>query len=476
MENDNNNVSYSAPYADEAPKKEKKKKKHIGWKIFFILLLCCLIGFPAYYGGKTLYHEYGPAYQDGGMKGLFNSIINGKDAVVEEPETPEEPVAVATPAPAATPKAAKPVSDELSEEEIFADTVDSMVSITTTVEGYNFFGQRVQGAASGSGFVVTDDGYILTNYHVVSDSTAISVNFYNGDTYDAELVGYDAQNDVAVLKIDATGLQPVALGDSDALKEGQHVVAIGNALGQFSFSITNGIVSGLARDIQVSNSHSMSLIQISCAINSGNSGGALLNMKGEVVGITNAKYGSSGYSNEASVDNIGFAIPINSVEKIFEDIINKGYIEKTYIGISVFTVSEETASALGIDGGVIVGEVTKDAPADKAGLKEDDIIVAANGKNVLNSDDLVEYISTLSAGDEVELSIYRKAKAMDITVTVEAQAQSATPNEDAAAEAAENQPEDFEEYYGKNGKGQNDPYGNYGSNSWMEQFFKYYFG
>ena len=476
MSENENNIN-TAPVFEEEPKKEKKKKKHIGWKIFLILLLCCLIGFPAYYGGPALYNEYSPAYRADGVKGLFNAIVNGKEAEAPAPEVPEaspETVEIPEPAvkaPVEEPKAAVPqtVSDEMNEAEIFESTGDSMVSITTTVEGYNFFGQKVQGEASGSGFVVTDDGYILTNFHVIDGATAISVNFYNGDTYTAKLIGYDENNDVAVLKIEADKkLQPVVLGDSDSLKEGQHVVAIGNALGQFSFSITNGIVSGLARNMQVTQNHSMSLIQISCAINSGNSGGALLNMKGEVVGITNAKYSSSGYSNEASVDNVGFAIPINSVEKIVEDIIEKGYIEKTYIGISVGDIQAETAHQLDIEGGAYVYSVTEGGPADKAGLQEGDIITAVNGKPVLNSDALVEIIGKLKAGEEVDLSVMRKAKAIELTVITEAQQQSATPEEDAAAQAAEAMPTPDAN------KG-NDPYSDYGSNSWMQQFFNYYY-
>ena len=468
-ENNMNNI----PPVEEPIKKEKKKKKHTGWKIFLILLLCCLIGIPAYIGGKAIYDTYSSAYSENGMKGVFNRMVNGQEDVPDEAPVDSavpSPLTIATPAPAEKVPVSSSASGDMDESQIFESTVDSMVSITTTVEGYNFFGQRVKGEASGSGFILTKDGYVLTNYHVVDGSSAISVNLYNGDTYNASLVGYDSSNDVAVLKVDAADLKPVTLGDSDALKEGQHVVAIGNALGRFSFSITNGIISGIGRDVQVSSNHTMSLLQVSCAINSGNSGGALLNMKGEVVGITNAKYGSSGYSSEASVDNVGFAIPINSVEKIVEDIINKGVIEKAYIGISGNTASADVCSTLDIKGGAKVYDVIVGSPAEEAGLQADDIIYAVDGKDVLTFDDLSEYIATLKGGDEVTLSIYRKTKAMDVKLTVGTKEESATPNEDAAAAAPEEgQSSNMPEGYGNYGN-----YGNYGSQDWMQQFFNYY--
>ena len=179
---------------------------------------------------------------------------------------------------------------------------------------------------------------------MINGANSITVTLYDGSKYEAELIGEDASNDIAVLKIEAQNLTPVVLGSSDSLKVGEDVVAIGNPLGELTFSLTKGTVSALNRAITLSSGVTMNLIQTDCAINSGNSGGALFNLYGEVVGITNAKYSSSGYSGQASIDNIGFAIPINSVRDIVTSIIEKGYISKPYIGVSVSNVSAESQS------------------------------------------------------------------------------------------------------------------------------------
>ena len=178
---------------------------------------------------------------------------------------------------------------------------------------YKLLGFQTTAAASGSGFILTDNGYVLTNYHVIEDASSITVTMYDGSSYDAALVGYDESNDIAVLKIEAEGLTPVVLGDSDHLNVGDSVVAIETPWESLPFSLTSGAVSALDREITLSNGVTMDLIQTDCAINSGNSGGALFNLYGEVIGITNAKYSGSGSSSEASIDNIGFAIPINHV-------------------------------------------------------------------------------------------------------------------------------------------------------------------
>ena len=221
-------------------------------------------------------------------------------------------------------------SKVMTAAEVYAANVNSTVGITTSITT-NYWGYQTTSAASGSGFIFTDDGYILTNFHVVEDSSSITVAMYDGKNYDAKLIGYDESNDVAVLKIEAENLVPVVLGNSDNVNVGDSVVAIGNPLGELTFSLTSGAISAKDRDITMSGGNTMRLMQTDCAINSGNSGGALFNMYGEVIGITNAKYSSSSAS-EASIDNIGFAIPINKARSIAESIIEKGYVSKPYIG------------------------------------------------------------------------------------------------------------------------------------------------
>ena len=312
---------------------------------------------------------------------------------------------------------------QLTMPEVYAANVNSTVGITTSITT-NYWGYQTTAAASGSGFILTADGYILTNYHVIENSDSVKVTMYDGTSYDATIVGYDESNDIAVLKIDATGLTPVVLGDSDKLNVGDPVVAIGNPLGELTFSLTSGAVSALNREVTLSSNVTMDLIQTDCAINSGNSGGALFNLYGEVIGITNAKYSSSGSSSEASIDNIGFAIPINSVRSIVESIIKNGYIVKPYIGVSVEDVSSEMTS-YGLPAGAVVRSVTDGAPAAQAGLQANDIITAVDGAEITGSNDLVQIVTAKKAGDTLKLSVYRQGQTLELTVTVAEQKQSA---------------------------------------------------
>ena len=310
--------------------------------------------------------------------------------------------------------------------EVYAANVNSTVGITTSVTT-NFWGFQTTSAASGSGFILTGDGYVLTNYHVIESSNSISVTLYDGKSYDAVLIGYDESSDIAVLKIDAEGLTPVVLGDSDNLNVGDSVVAIGNPLGELTFSLTSGAVSARNREITLSNSVTMNLIQTDCAINSGNSGGALFNLYGEVIGITNAKYSGSG--SGASIDNIGFAIPINHVRGIVESIIENGYVAKPYIGVIVSDVSEETMG-YGLPAGAAVKAVSEDSPAEKAGVRGNDIITAVSGKEISGRTGLSEAVSAASVGDTLTLTVYRQGNTISVDVTVGEQIQSALANED----------------------------------------------
>ena len=318
-------------------------------------------------------------------------------------------------------------SKTLSAAEVYAANVNSTVGIVTSAVTTNFWGQRTTSAAAGSGFLFTDDGYILTNYHVVQGADSVTVSTYDGTKYDAKIIGFDESNDVAVLKIDAEGLTPVVIGNSDQLNVGDSVVAIGNPLGELTFSLTSGTVSALDREVTMSSGISMELIQTDCAINSGNSGGALFNMHGEVVGITNAKYsGSSG--SGASIDNIAFAIPINDVYSIVTSIIEKGYIEKPYIGVSVLDVSDETQK-YGLPKGASVQTVTDDGPAKAAGLQVNDIITKVDDTEITGSSDLVKTIGQCKPGQEITLTVYRQGQTLELTVTVARKVQDSKPEQ-----------------------------------------------
>ena len=354
----------------------------------------------------------------------------------------------------------------MSTAEVYAATVNSTVGIRTSVTT-NYFGYETQAAAAGSGFIITEDGYILTNYHVVEDSNSITVTTYDGSSYDAALIGYDASNDIAVLKIEAEGLSPVIFGDSDELVVGQDVLAIGNPLGELTFSLTRGIVSALNREITLSGNLRMKLIQTDCAINAGNSGGALFNYYGEVVGITNAKYSGSG--RETSVDNIGFAIPVNTVLGIVEQIMTSGQISSPYIGVTVSNVSEDLL-AYGVPAGANINSVTEDSPAAEAGLQERDVITAVDGQSISSFDALSDCIRSHKAGDTLKLSVYRQGETLEISVVVGENVKPALPEPTPTPETPETQP-------GENpGSGEHSNGGQMMPFSDFDEFYKFFFG
>lgn len=317
-----------------------------------------------------------------------------------------------------------PTNEPMTAAQIYAANVNATVGITTSVTT-NFWGYQSTAAASGSGFIISSDGYILTNHHVIESSDSITVTLYSGETHEAKIVGYDESNDIAVLKVEATNLSPVILGDSDKLNIGDDVLAIGNPLGELTFSLTAGKISAKDREVTFSNGMMMNLLQTDCAINSGNSGGALFNFYGEVIGVTNAKY-SGASQGSASIDNIGFAIPLNAIRGIVESIIEKGYVSKPYIGVSVTDTPQEY-QFYGLPQGATVRSVEPESPASKIGLQPGDIITSINGQSITGSKELVRYLRSCTVGQELKLSLYRKGQTMELTVTVGEQTSVATP-------------------------------------------------
>ena len=265
---------------------------------------------------------------------------------------------------------------EMTDAEVYAANVNSVVSINVTgTSGYNFFGQPVQTASAGSGFVLTTDGYIVTNYHVVENAETVKVTMYNGDEYDARYVGGDEDYDIAVIKVEASDLQAVTLGDSERLNVGDHVLAIGNPLGELTFSMSGGMVSSVNRAINVDGTP-FNMIQTDASINHGNSGGPLFNSFGEVVGIVSAKLEST--SSGSSVEGLGFAIPINDVISMIQDIMTNGYVtNKAYLGATVGTLTQSMAQQYSYDisKGAFVYSVEENGPADQAGLQLGDAIM-----------------------------------------------------------------------------------------------------
>ena len=296
----------------------------------------------------------------------------------------------------------------------------SVVVITTEQVVYSqwsWYGQSQVESGAGSGVIISSDGYILTCAHVVSGASNITVTI--GDTdYPATLVGEDATSDIAVLKIDATGLTPATVGNSDSLKVGESVMAVGNPLGELGGTVTSGIVSALNRSVSIQSTSSvntMSLIQMDASVSPGNSGGGLFNMNGELVGVVNAK------SSDSDAEGLGFAIPINDAMKVAQDLLENGYVTgRPYMGITYLAVTDaQTAQQLGVNAyGIYVADVVKGGPADQAGLKVGDRIVSIDGTEVAQKTDLGTIIQNHSAGDTLSITVARDGQMQTISLTL----------------------------------------------------------
>ncbi len=303
-------------------------------------------------------------------------------------------------------------------DQVYAANLGSVVGVNGDVKT-NYWGQVVSNPVAGSGFVITSDGYILTNYHVIDGVDDLKVSFADGTTYDATLVGGEEANDIAVLKIDASGLQTVVVGNSDDMKVGQQVVAIGNPLGELTFTLTAGYVSALDRNITMSDGNTINVMQTDAAINSGNSGGPLFNTYGECIGITNAKYSNNGSTN-ASIEGIGFAIPINDVIDMVSDIIEKGYVTgKPNVGILMEEVSNEAIQRYGIPDGAYISAVLDGSCADKAGIQEGDIITAVDDTAITSADELKEAVKAHKAGEKVNFTLWRNNETLTVAATLD---------------------------------------------------------
>lgn len=394
-----------APGPENNPQPHKKGPGRFTKRAIALVLACAVVGGAAGVGGAAAYR----------------SISQG-DTVVYQGERPTVEVDTV---------ANSNNGQPMTPEQLYAANLASCVGITvnTTV---NIFGQTTTSAASGSGFVLTQDGYIVTNYHVIeeavnNDSVDIEVSFANGDKYSATLVGGEQDNDIAVLKIDATGLQPVTLGDSDQLVVGESVYTIGNPLGELTYSLSDGLVSALDRLITTSGTNpvtnqketiTLNVLQTNCAINPGNSGGPLFDSYGNVVGVVNAKYTET--SSGVSAEGLGFALPINDLKDIIEEIIEYGYVTgKPYLGIQVNVVDEQM-QAYGIPAGAVVEYVADGSCAQKGGLQVNDIITAIDDTAVDSPSALTAALSSnYKAGDTITLTVVRNLEEIKLTITLD---------------------------------------------------------
>ncbi len=415
------------PPQEPAPRKKEKR----GMKIVALLLVCAVLGTACGFGGSALHRS-----------------MSRSSATIHQSD--RAPVTVEV----------KKVDgqQEMDPAEVYASTVNSTVSINTSTTR-NAFGQVTESASSGSGFIITADGYIVTNQHVVSGASKVTVTLYNGEEYEAEIIGGDADYDVAVIKIAGTDLPAVTLGNSADVNVGDWVMAIGNPLGELTFSMSQGSVSSSGRAINVDGTP-FNMLQVDCAINPGNSGGPLMNLYGEVVGIVSAKYSS--YSN-ASVEGLGFAIPISDVQAIITDIIENGEVtDKAYLAITAGTMTAEMAAqySIDLDKGVFVYSVVKGGAGDRAGLRLGDIITEMDGKTIDSMNDLSMAKKGHKAGETVSLTYYRDGEYHETTLTFDEQPETTGEEE---VQSQPQMPEQYEDYYNQMPDG-------------FEDFFEYFFG
>lgn len=387
------NPTFTSEQSVSKPKKAKKKSSLIYGKVAAIALVCALAGGAI--GGSATYLIIGNETST-----ISNSSNTAQSINIDE-------------------------SYNSSVEAIADKVLPSVVGIQATFQATTggFFGQSSVAQSEGSGIVYREDGYIITNYHVVSDaSNGGTINVYlneNRDVaYPATIVGYDASADLAVLKIEATGLTPIEIGDSDAVKVGQVAVAIGNPGGlDFMGSVSQGIVSGLNRTLTTENGVEMNLLQTDAAINPGNSGGALVDGTGKLIGVNSAKLGST--DSSTSFEGMGFAIPVNDVVEICDRLIANEGKKKAYMGVSIDTrYTADVLEQMGYPAGVVVSSVTEDSPAEAAGLRQQDIIVSMDGVALTSYDILSSEISKHDVGDTVILEIYRLGSTTEISLTL----------------------------------------------------------
>ena len=421
-------------YSPYAAREQEPKKKHTAVKMTALILVVALV---ASIGGSLLTTAIG-------------SITGRREEETPEPaevaaaeeETPAfERVEHELPARLNTNDTGK----SLTTVQVYELTVNSVVGSNTEITT-NAFGQEAVAASSGSGFILSEDGYIITNAHVVDGATTIEVALFNGDCFPAELVAADSSYDIAVLKIEGKGMPAVSVGDSDTLKVGEEVVAIGNPLGELTFTMTNGILSALDREINI-DGNPQSMLQTNAAINSGNSGGPLFDMDGNVIGVTSAKYSGSTMTG-TSIEGLGFAIPINDALKVAYDLVEYGFVKgQAYLGVTVRTLDSDTAAYYSLPVGPRVEALVTGSCADKAGVQVGDIIIKVDGEDVENNAGLQSMMKKRKAGETITLTVFRMGAELELTVTLDEKPSQEVLDAQIAEYEQQQEQESQEEYY-----------------------------
>ncbi len=413
---------YQAPQ----PQPEKKKKGTVGKfvRAVCLVLVCLIASAGATYGVM----QYTLKNFVADNQSVFSGNSNREDGAASPTGLlPEDAGNSAPESSPGAPVVVRPSGAEMSAEEIYAMAVNQVVGVNSESKT-NVFGAPTTGAVSGSGFIISSDGYIVTNYHVVSYAAeqgfSLTVMTRDGKSYPAQIIGSEPDNDLAVIKIDASGLNAVKIGSNDNMKVGEEVYAIGNPLGELNYTMTSGIVSALDRIIRVDESTSINMFQFDAAVNQGNSGGPVYNSRGEVIGIVAAKYASTG------VEGLGFAIPIDDAREIVEQLMTTGHVSgKPYMGISVRTVTQRDAEYYNLVVGAYVVTVERGSCAEKAGLKIGDIIIKIGDTDVTSSDTLKLALRGFKAGDTTTVVVKREGQDLSLEITFDEVGITATASE-----------------------------------------------
>ena len=403
------------------------------WLFYVAIILVCL-----FTGGILTAYVVMPAIESGGTireiaagldddeTPLFEQQADTEqadaDTVDAESEDTESPSAQTTDVPEIGGTAPQIDVTDQPIVQIAEQVSPAVVGVTVSIDGV-VMGQGIDSEEMGygTGFIISANGYIATNNHVVDGSDDITVTLYDGTEYAANIVGTDVTTDIAVIKIDAEGLTMAALGDSDALKVGETVVAIGNPLGlELAGSVTSGIVSALGREIS-SGGFSQEYIQTDAAINPGNSGGPLVNLSGEVIGINTLKSYLAGYDDygqSISTEGIGFAIPMSDALPIIQQLMTQGSVERPGIGISCLVDVTNYYNPASAPDGVTIADVTSGGPADKAGIESADIVTSADGQDVTTVEELTDVIKSHSVGETMTVTIWRDGQVIEKTIKI----------------------------------------------------------
>ena len=417
----------AAPETPQQPLEQAKEEirrsgKHTGLKIAALLAAVAIV---AGVGGSALTK----AIDAIGQKNLAEQEKNASvGAMAEQPVEQEQPAEQPAQSSAAYQLERTPLPESLKSNEgdksltpaqVYKMNIGAVCGISTQVTA-TVWGQETTGECAGSGFVLTADGYIVTNNHVVADANegSIVVQFYSGEEYPAAVIGTDSMNDVALLKIEAEGLQTVTVGDSDEIEVGETVEAIGNPLGELTFTMTAGYISALDREIDTDGTP-INMLQTDAAINSGNSGGPLFDMNGNIIGVTTAKV-SGTTETGVSIEGLGFAIPINDVLRVVYDLQQYGRVRgRAYLGVTLQNLDAQVAEIYSLPSGPQVVTVTEGSCSEKAGLQPHDIILEFDGREINTYSDLVSALSKHRAGDTVKMKLYRAGAEIEVTLTLD---------------------------------------------------------